>query len=107
MPNKANTVGFASTCPDHLEVWRRAAARQAADDKYTVLWTELVTAFKAQQGPLASNAQLFQGFFFDGLVRAYALLTGDTDEAVLAMVLRSEVLDREAVAPTEAVPVPS
>lgn len=83
--NSTNTVGFAG-CPSHLEVWRRQAARQAADDRFTVLFTELVAA--ARRTDASPEDEYLNGVYM-GLARAYALLTGDTEDYVHELVART------------------
>lgn len=68
---------------DIYEKWRTAAARQAADDRFSVLWDEMVAAYPASavgMGPYN---------FYMGLRRAYSLLTGDPEEAVQEQVARA------------------
>lgn len=84
----ANTVGFTG-CPDHLEVWRQQARQQASDDRFTVLFDELVTAF----GDLDSSSRSLG--YYEGLRDAYILISGDAQEVVERQVRAA--LDRQLV----------
>lgn len=80
--------------PQHYEAWREQA-RSASEDRFTVLWDELFAAHEANDDPFdrASNA------FFLGLLRAYALVTGDTEEVVNRQ-LTKRAFDEMVAAPT-------
>lgn len=103
MANDQNTTGFATTCPAHLEIWRKNAARAEADDRFTVLWNALVDAYaktlvlSTYDHDEATREQAhYDDGVYEGLRLAYALVTGDTEDVV-----------HEQVARTGAVPVPS
>ena len=102
MANEGNTVASHTTCPAHLEVWRKQAAQAAADDRYTVLFHQVVEAFGDIGGEPADAA------YYGGLRDAYVTITGDSKEMVDRQV--RDALDRqlcEELAEPEPVPVPS
>lgn len=66
--------------PKTYEQWRDHARQAASDDRFTVLWDELYDAHKHLRAtPGGSSSALW---WFRGLRRAYALITGDTERAV-------------------------
>jgi len=65
------------------ERWRQNAARQYQDDRFTGLWNELVTACRK----IGENGQELG--FYQGLLVAYALVTGDSSDAVHVQVVRA------------------
>lgn len=67
---------------DIYEKWRRSAAR-ASEDHYTRLWSELVGAFSRIEADIQSRG------FYQGLLVAYALVTGDSTDFVHTMVGRA------------------
>ncbi len=74
---------------DTFEKWRRNASRQHNDltDRYTVLWEELVRAWQAcdRVGQAASHPSGHRPYF-DGLLHAYILLTGEPQAEIQRMV---------------------
>ena len=100
--NEQNTVASHTTCPAHLEVWRKKAAEQAADDRFTVLFNELVDAF----GDIDVSSRSLG--YYQGLRDAYVLISGDPQDVVERQVRNA--LDRqirEELAESASVPVPS
>lgn len=62
------------------ERWRKLAAQQGGEDRYTGLWTELTGAHaRIEEGEQARG-------FYQGLLVGYALVTGDSTDFVHAMV---------------------
>jgi len=71
------------------ERWRTNAARQYRDDRFTGLWNEMVRAYR-RIGESSQNRG-----FYQGLLVGYAVVTGDSSDAVHAQVDRAA---RELVA---------
>lgn len=60
------------------ESWRKNAVRQVADDRFTVLFHEMVEAYFV----FSVDHYPFEHGVYTGLRTAYVLLTGDAVEAV-------------------------
>lgn len=65
------------------EKWRKNAAQQWQDDRFTILWNELDEAYGHR------FVGQYAGGVYDGMVRAYALITGDSVDSVHEQVARA------------------
>lgn len=78
-------MGLSTTA--HYQDWReRAAFSATTEDKFTAVWSELLRAYSLR---FEDPASAFQVGRYRGLLRAYAVLSGDDESYIHRMVARA------------------